>query len=256
MQEPPKIEYVVSPEIDRKTGNQPLKGQFENCQPFETQGRDGAYSYLAPGHAIIRLGTKADKTPRSLQGAKVTVVEGPKLGTIQITDSVSREAGPVFKYSLNNGVAQGSEETIVFEVVVNGNKYRVKQRLIVDFNVESSAGCDGEQSYIRRVSATFEESPPVISTTWKLEPLDLLVEGQSLGIKFGWVESETGVLEQSYWSGGNAFINFSSTAAGAPVGATASGSPGASPIGLGQPQPQPQRAYPAWGTLGFAARAL
>ncbi|RYE81520.1 MAG: tandem-95 repeat protein [Oxalobacteraceae bacterium] len=213
MQEPPQIQVVVSRELGGK-GDQPLKGLFEICKPLETQGRDGAYSYLAPGDAIIRLGTKADKTPRALQGAKVSVVEQPKLGSVQITDSIDREAGPVFKYSLNDGVAQGSEDTIVFEVVVNGNKYRVKQRLIVDFNVESSTGCDGEQLYIRRIRATLMDSPPEVSATWKLEPLDLLFEGQSLGVKFDWMESETGILGQSYGSGVNSFINISPTAAG------------------------------------------
>ena len=196
--ESPQIQAALAPDLVGNSAGRRFRGLFEICKPVETQGRDGAYSYIAPGDAIIRLGSKADKNPLALQRAKVTVVEGPVLGTVQITDSIDREAGPVFKYSLNRGVAQGSEDTIVFEVAVNGNKYRVKQRLVVDFNVESSTGCDGEQLYIRRMRATLIDSSVVAFATWKLEPVDLLPEGQSFDTEFDSVELKRGVFGLSY----------------------------------------------------------
>lgn len=132
-------------------GKPRLSGVYEICSPVETQIPPSA-AYLTPGVAIVQTASSRDAALKlKLAEARVTVLEQPKHGVVAQVSRVDPEMGPIYDYVGNSGVADGTEDKVVFLLEVGGKRFKVTERLIFGFNMES-IDCKGKGFYVRRIS--------------------------------------------------------------------------------------------------------
>lgn len=145
---------------DASPGSKPrYNGVYEICEAIETQIPPAA-TYLSPGAALFQTASSPEAAVNlKLAQARVTVLEQPKHGVVTLVSQVDRHTGPIYRYVGNDGVADGTEDRVVFLLEVGSKRFKVIERLIFGFNTES-IDCKGKDFYVKRVGFVTEEMAP------------------------------------------------------------------------------------------------
>jgi hypothetical protein len=147
------VETYINVAYASPVGKPRYSGVYEMCSPVETQ-IPPSETYISPGVALFQTAPSPKAALKlKLVLARVSVIEQPNYGVVTLETQMDRDTGPIYHYVGNEGVVDGTEDRVVFLVEVGGRRFKVTERLIFGFNMES-IDCKGEDFYVRRISSS------------------------------------------------------------------------------------------------------